>query len=254
MAVLAALADVEDAIAADRLDDAVALLGDIAAALLALPPAPEALAHATWLASAVALRQGDQAGFERLSRDAVQGLRLAGERARAATAQASRDELIGQLADVREVQRDGAAGLMAVLGRHVATLRDIAATSGWSDPRWPTVNRRRALLPALLALVATTTGAPAPLARILDELELDPVENVLLVTLAVLTQAGAPILPNRLARLCFGDWRTHNQAVLRLRDHGRLACGGALVTTARGEIALHPAVLARLHDTAIEIR
>lgn len=254
MAVLAALAEVEDAITDDRLDDAVALLGGIAAALLALPPEPEALAHATWLAGAVALRQGDQAGFERLSRDAVQGLRLAGEGERAATVHASRDELIAQLADVREVQRDGAAGLMAVLERHVATLRDIAATRGWKDPRWPTVNRRRALLPALLALVATTTGDPPPLARMLDELELDPVENVLFVALAMLTRAGAPILPTRLARMCFGEWRGHNEAVLRLRDDGRLARASVLVRTAGGELALQPYLLARLYDTAVERR
>jgi hypothetical protein len=154
---------------------------------------------------------------------------------------------MGQRADVRRVQTDGAAGLMVVLDRHHATLRDIAAAAGWDDPRWSTVNRRRALLPALLALVHTTTGEPAPLARILDELELDAVESVLLATLASITRAGEPLLPNRLARLCFGDWRSNDEALIRLRDDGRLAVGKALAATERGELVLHPRLMERLY-------
>ncbi len=254
MNVTAALAEVEAAIAADRLDDAIARLGRIAGALLEQAPEPVSLAHATWLAGAVALRSGDPEAFERLSRDAVHGLRLAGDAARAATALASRDELIAQLADVREVQTRGAAGLMAVLDRHCATLRDIAATDGWDDLRWPAVNRRRALLPALVALVETTTGEPAPLARVLDELELDPVESVLLATLAPLSRAAEPILPNQLARLCFGDWRSHDQALVRLRDDGRLAIGMVLVSTVRGELVVNPPLLGRLYRDAVRPR
>jgi hypothetical protein len=247
MNVTEALAEVEASIAADYLDDAVEQLGRIAAALLERAPEPVALAHATWLAGAVALREGDQAAFERLTRDAVHGLRLAGEDAWAAGVRASREELVAQLGDVRRVQRDGAAGLMAVIERHVGTLREIAAGDGWDDAQWPAVNRQRALLPALAALVETTTGEPAPLTIVFVELELDPVESVLLATMASLTRAGEALLPNRLARFCFGDWRSHDEALLRLRDDGRLAVGRALAVSDRGELSLAASVMARLY-------
>jgi hypothetical protein len=245
-----ALAGVEASIAAGRLDEATARLADLARALLEAAPAPELLAHATWLAAVVALHDGDQRGFERLSRDAIEGLRLAGEDERARTALASREELIGHLDDVARVQAGGSAGLMAVLDDHCALLVSMAAAAGWDDPRWPRVNRQRALLPALIALVETSTGEPAPLARVLDELQLDAIESVLLSTLAPLARAGEPAYPQRLARMCFAGWRRHDEALLRLRDDGRLARGHALVGTARGELTLAPALVARLYGGA----
>ncbi|MBE7450417.1 MAG: hypothetical protein HS111_16405 [Kofleriaceae bacterium] len=242
-----ALADVEAAIASDRLDDAAALLGRVAAAMLARPPEPTLLARAAWLAGAVSLREGDAAAFATLSRDAVLALRLSGERALAAAAGASRDELLAHLEDVARVQTAGAAGLMAALEDRCALLLDVAASGGWDDPRWARIDRQRALLPGLIALVELTTGAPAPLARVLDELRLDPVECVLFVTLAPLSHHDAPIWPQRLARLCFRDWRAHDEALLRLRDDGRLARGQALAASRQGELMLAPALLAQLY-------
>lgn len=250
MNVTDALAAVEGSIAAGELGDASAGLAQVAAALLELPPDPVALAHATWLGGVVALQSGDQAAFERFSRDAVQVLRLAGDDAWAATVLASRDELIAQLADVRAVQRDGAAGVMAVLGRHYQMLRDIAAGDGWDDARWATVSRRRALLPALIALVEITTGTPAPLAQVLEELECDPIDSVLLATLAAATEAGDALLPIHLARLCFADSLSVDRALLALRDNGRLAVGQALAANARGELHLSPAMMQRLYGGA----
>lgn len=247
MNVADALEEVELAVAEDRLGDATRILGAVAQRLLEGPPAPLALAHANWLAGAVALREGDERSFVTLSRHAVEGLRLAGEDDRVRSAIASRAELLEQLADLQAVQERGVAGLMEVLDRQCARLCEIAASDGWRDPRWPLVNRQRALLPALIALVEATTGAPAPLAVVIDELELDAVESVLLATLAPLTRAGRPMRPNQLARTCFGDSRAHDEALLRLRDDARLARGRALAPTARGELALAPDLVLRLY-------
>jgi hypothetical protein len=243
------LAEVERAILEDRLGDATRLHGEIAQTLLEGAPSPLELAHASWLAGAVALRDGDERSFITLSRHAVESLRLAGEDLRVRRANASRAELIEQLADLQEVQERGAVGLMNVLDRQCARLCEIAATGGWHDPRWPLVNRQRALLPALVALVETSAGAPPPLAMIIEELELDSVECALLAALAPLTRAGRPLLPIPLARTCFGDSRSHDEALLRLRDDGRLARGRAIVPTPRGELALAPAFLTRLYPS-----
>lgn len=246
MNVADALAEVELAIVEDRLGDAARILGAIAQRLLEVPDAAE-LAHANWLAGAVALREGDERSFITLSRHAVESLRLAGEDDRMRRAIASRAELLEQLADLQEVQERGAAGLMAVLDRQCARLCDMAAGAGWHDPRWALVNRQRALLPALVALVETTTGAPAPLAQVIDELELDAVECVLLAVVAPLTHAGRPLRANQLARMCFGDSRSHDDALLRLRDDARLVRGRALAPTARGELALAEPFVTRLY-------
>ena len=251
MNVADALEEVELAIAEDRLGDATRLLGAVAQRLVVDPPAPLELAHASWLAGAVALREGDERSFVALSRQAVEGLRLAGEDARMQSAIASRAELLEQLADLQEVQERGAAGLMDVLDRQCARLCEMAASGGWHDPRWPMINRQRALLPALLALVEATTGAPAPIAAVIDELELDAVESVLLAAVAPLTRAGRPLRANQLARTCFGDSYAHDEALLRLRDDSRLARGRALVPTAKGELALAPELLARLYGAGV---
>jgi len=247
MNVADALVEVELAIVENRLDDAARFLGAIAQTLLEGAPNPLELAHAHWLAGAVALRGGDERSFVTLSRHAVESLRLAGEDDRMRSAIGSRAELLEQLADLQEVQERGAAGLMNVLDRQCARLCDIAAAGGWNDPRWPLVNRQRALLPALVALIERSTGAAAPIAVIIEELELDSVESVLLATLAPLTHAGAPMRANQLARTCFGDSRSCDEALLRLRDDARLARAQALVPTARSELALAPAFLARLY-------
>ncbi|HUQ01784.1 MAG TPA: hypothetical protein VM261_04775 [Kofleriaceae bacterium] len=246
MNVADALAEVELAIVEERLGDATRILGAVAQRLLETPD-PLELAHASWLAGAVALREGDERNFVSLSRHAVESLRLAGEDVLVRGAIASRAELLEQLGDVQEVQERGAAGLMNVLDRQCARLVDIAAAGGWHDPRWPLVNRQRALLPALLALVEASTGAPAPIASVIDELELDAVESALLAVLAPLTHAGRPLRPNQLARTCFGDSRSHDDALLRLRDDSRLARGRALVPTPRGELALAPSLMTRLY-------
>jgi hypothetical protein len=247
MNVVEKLTAVERAIAENRLDDATAELAALARELLDGVPRPLELAHAHWLASAIALREGDERAFVMLSRSAVAGLRMAGEDELARSAIASRTELLEQLVDLQDVQTRGDAGLMDVLDRQCARLYDIAAKDGWRDERWAAVNRQRALLPALVALVEATTGQPAALARIIDELELDAVESVLLATLAPLSHIGAPVTANRLARMTFGDSRGHDEALLRLRDDGRLARGRALVAAERGELALAPELLARLY-------
>jgi hypothetical protein len=246
MNVADALAEVELAIVEDRLGDATRILGAVAQRLIDVPD-PLELAHASWLGGAVALRDGDERSFVTLSRHAVESLRLAGEDALVRTAIASRAELLEQLGDVQEVQERGAAGLMNVLDRQCARLMDMAAAAGWHDPRWPLVNRQRALVPALLALVEANAGTPAPIAQVIDELELDAVECTLLAVIAPLTRAGRPMRPNQLARTCFGDSRSHDDALLRLRDDGRLARGRALVPTARGELALAPPFMTRLY-------
>jgi hypothetical protein len=250
MNVADALAEVELAIVEDRLGDATRIIEEIARVLLDAArdaPNPLELAHAHWLAGAIALREGDERAFVTLTRHAVAGLRMAGEDDLARSAIASRAELLEQLVDLQDVQTRGNAGLMDVLDRQCARLYDIAATGGWRDTRWAAVNRQRALLPALVALVEATTGAPAALAVIIDDLELDGVESVLLATLAPLSRAGTAMTANRLARMTFGDSRAHDEALLRLRDDGRLARGRALVATERGELVLAPELLARLY-------
>ena len=250
MNVADALAEVELAIVEDRLGDATRILEAIAGVLLDAArdaPNPFELAHANWLAGAIALREGDERAFVTLTKHAVAGLRMAGEDDLARSAIASRAELLEQLVDLQDVQTRGNAGLMDVLDRQCARLYDIAATGGWRDERWSAINRQRALLPALVALVEATTGAPAPLAAIIDELELDGVESVLLATLAPLSHIGAPMTANRIARMTFGDSRGHDEALLRLRDDGRLARGRALVVTERGELVLAPELLTRLY-------
>ncbi|MBZ0236010.1 MAG: hypothetical protein K8M05_27020 [Deltaproteobacteria bacterium] len=216
MNVADALEEVELAIAEDRLGDATRLLGAVAQRLVVDPPAPLELAHASWLAGAVALREGDERSFVALSRQAVEGLRLAGEDARMQSAIASRAELLEQLADLQEVQERGAAGLMDVLDRQCARLCEMAA-----------------------------------IGAVIDELELDAVESVLLAAVAPLTRAGRPLRANQLARTCFGDSYAHDEALLRLRDDSRLARGRALVPTAKGELALAPELLARLYGAGV---